>query len=240
MILSHPDAVAILRKSELFASQSMDILDPFAEQARFHEMPKGTIIFSHEQSAEHFYIIVSGWVKLSRETLDGNEAVIDVLHSGHMFGELALFENMQYVCNAEVAEDAELLFLPLHLLDTMIASHHDFARQLLHVMSSTRVKRDKELEHRDMQSAAQRIGCFLLRLCGADAESPLQLYLPYDKTLIASRLGMKPETFSRGLATLRKHVDLTIQGAALEIKDVEQLTAYTCNACSFTYPCEDL
>ena len=46
--------------------------------------------------------------------------------------------------------------------------------------------------------------------------------LPYDKKLIASRLGMKPETFSRALAQLRNH-GVTIKGGDARIADLAVL-----------------
>jgi CRP-like cAMP-binding protein len=91
-----------------------------------------------------------------------------------------------------------------------------------------------------VQSAPQRIGCFLLRLCKAQEEGEVTLHLPYDKTLIAARLGMKPETFSRALTRLRQESDIEVKGATVSIPDIQRLVGYTCNACSNAYPCKDL
>ena len=64
--------------------------------------------------------------------------------------------------------------------------------------------------------------------------------LPYDKTLIASRLGMKPETFSRALAKLKQETQIEIKGPMVTIKDMQRLISFTCNHCSSSFPCEDL
>ena len=45
---------------------------------------------------------------------------------------------------------------------------------------------------------------YLLELCPEGAESATVI-LPYDKTLIAGRLGMKPESLSRAFVRLRDH-----------------------------------
>jgi hypothetical protein len=89
-------------------------------------------------------------------------------------------------------------------------------------MSRSRKQQDKELEHRTKCSSAHRL--FLLRLCNLDADGPIRLNLPYHKTLIASRLGMKAETFSRALAKLRQETGIRIKGAAVEIDTVDQLS----------------
>ncbi len=49
--------------------------------------------------------------------------------------------------------------------------------------------------------------------------------LPYDKVLIAGRLGMKPESLSRSFARL-KEVGVSVTQNHAAISEVEQLRAY--------------
>ena len=49
--------------------------------------------------------------------------------------------------------------------------------------------------------------------------------LPYEKALIAARLGMKPESFSRAMARLRG-LGVYVEGEQVAISDVERLAAY--------------
>ena len=53
-----------------------------------------------------------------------------------------------------------------------------------------------------VQSAVQRVAEFLVSLCPI-GKGPFAIALPYDKILIAGRLGIKPESLSRVFATLR-------------------------------------
>jgi hypothetical protein len=49
--------------------------------------------------------------------------------------------------------------------------------------------------------------------------------LPYDKTLVAARLGMKPESLSRALAKL-KSFGVVTKGNKVELTDIERLRNY--------------
>ncbi len=216
------------------------MIQKFVSSATIKTYPKGSVIFLQEDEASYFYIIVDGWVKLFRETLDGAEAIIDVISLGSMFGEGAIFSNNIYPHAAQTIEDATIIRIPLLLLKDAIEEDKAFAMHMLYVMAANRNQQDKELEHRDLQSAPQKIGCFLLRLCKPHQEGPIILNLPYDKTLLASRLGMKPETFSRALAKLKKETGISISGATVTFNSVNQLSDYSCSACSSTYPCQDL
>ncbi|WP_223252211.1 helix-turn-helix domain-containing protein [Paracoccus mutanolyticus] len=62
----------------------------------------------------------------------------------------------------------------------------------------------EQIKQLKVRSAAQRVAEFLLDLCPPDAEGAT-VALPYDKTLIAGRLGMKPESLSRAFLKLRPH-----------------------------------
>ncbi len=59
-----------------------------------------------------------------------------------------------------------------------------------------------EIEALKAQSADQRLARFLLSLCPS-GEDRCGFRLPYDKRLVAARLGVKQETLSRAFARLR-------------------------------------
>ena len=81
-----------------------------------------------------------------------------------------------------------------------------------------------QIEQLTAQTGAQRVAEFLLELCPVP-EGPCAVTLPYDKVLIAGRLGMKPESLSRAFARLRgTGVKITQNHAA--ISDVARLRAY--------------
>ncbi len=233
------DYADILRESVLFSPLSNDDIQPFADAARPIRAPKGKVLFIQEDSAEYFYLITNGWVKLFRETIDGTEAVVDVLTKSHLFGETSVFEQDTYSFSAQCVEDSHILMLPTKLLRHAIENNNQMALNMLSSMSAYRRRQGREIEHLNIQNAPQRIGCFLLRLCPENPSGAVILNLPYDKTLIASRLGMKPETFSRALAKLKSETNIQIKGPVVTISDIDALISYTCNQCSSSFPCED-
>jgi len=88
-------------------------------------------------------------------------------------------------------------------------------------------------------NAAQRVGCFILKLCDSKHPNNVELALPYDKMLIASYLGMKRETFSRALSDL-KSIGITVHGNMLLIEDLNKLINFSCISCSLVYDaCKD-
>jgi CRP/FNR family transcriptional regulator, dissimilatory nitrate respiration regulator len=224
---------------ELFNAMRPSTLKAMLEESRAKNYPKGHILFMHEDAAEWFYALEYGWVKLFRETMDGDEAVLDVLPPGSLFGETSGFERGSYAYGAEIIEDVKLYVYPLAYLEREARENPQFALAFLRHISQKGLMKDKEIELRSVQNASQRLGCFLLRLCKNHEQGAVIIHLAWEKSLIAARLGMTPETFSRSLAKLQKDIGLNIKGPTLEIPDLNALVRYTCTACSNVFPCDN-
>lgn len=228
-----------LGQSPLFHALAPERLRVFQDAACEKLCKKGQMLYMQDDRAKSFYVIRSGWVKLFRETLDGTEAITDIFTIHHAFGETSVFLDNYYSESAQAVEEAVLFEIPTELLRKEINGNPAFAMSMLSVMSRYRRRQAMEIEHLTVQNTPQRIGCFLLRLCTQQkSHKSVTLHLPYDKILLAARLGMQPETFSRALAKLRDEMNMTIQGATITIPDINWLKAYCCSFCSSTYPCE--
>jgi len=84
-----------------------------------------------------------------------------------------------------------------------------------------------QIEQIKLLSGSQRVAQFLLRL-SPDAQGATVVGLPYEKALIANRLGMKPESLSRSLSKLR-HLGVTVDREQVVIADVERLARFVEN-----------
>lgn len=230
-----------LKNISFFNFFSEETLKKIEQRASVVNHPKGNILFVNNDHADHFYIVQSGWIKLYRETIDGAQSIIDILTFNQIFGETSIFQDDTFPFTAEAAEDSTVIVLPLHLLKSEIEHNTKLAMTMMSSMARYRKQQDQEIENRTLKNAPQRIGCFLLRLIEQrDKQKDLCIRLPYDKTLVASRLGMQPETFSRALNKLKQEIQMSVQGRDIIINDVQELVHYTCSACTSEYPCNDL
>lgn len=97
-----------------------------------------------------------------------------------------------------------------------------------------------EVENLSTKTALQKIGCFFLRLCNLNIGNSVTIRLPYDKFLLAARIGMRAETFSRSLIKLAKQCDIKINDNTVAINNMEKLSHFVCQHCSKTFPCKSL
>ena len=234
-----PEACTLtLQSLPLFQGFPAEVMKELASKTTVSKHPKGHMLFQHGDTIQHLHIVTHGWVKVSRLTEEGDEAVLDVLTAPHPLQIMDAIAAPAWGATATVAEDAGFFSLPINLFKATLNEHPHLALGLLQTTAKMHQSLQRELEGRTLQKTDQRVGCFLLRLVPNPGDThPATLTLPYDKTLLAARLGMQPETFSRALGNLKRELGITIQGHTLTIPNLKSLQAYTCSACSGTYPC---
>ena len=226
MAVSRSDLETI-RQLPLFRGLAPETLRALVGGAEILARPKRTVIFEQGEPVSHFFGVLSGWVKLFRLLPDGSEVIIEVFGPGESFAEGAICMPGGYPVSAELVEDGRLLAVPVaHYVDRL----REDPELVLRTFASLAVNLKRlvaRIETGSSLNSAQRVGAFLLNFCpppgpGAGA---VDVRLPYDKKLIASRLGMKPETFSRALASLRKH-GVAVKGGNARIADPGHLRRY--------------
>lgn len=185
---------------------------------------KGELLFTQGESAEAFFVSLSGWVKVFRLSPEGEETIVNVFSSGETFAEAATFMGGRYPANAEVVAPSRLLRIESSTIRARLAERPELALAMLASASHHIKILVEQLEQIKTMSAPRRVADFLLGLC-PQCEGTCTITLPYEKYLIARRLGMKPESFSRAVAKLRP-LGVSVNGDSVTIDDRTALAAY--------------
>lgn len=225
-----------LKKTPLFSGMRDETLAHFAEKSPIKHYEKGAELFAMGDPASAFFFIINGWIKLYRVSREGEESIINVFAPGETFAEAAVFGPMQrYPVNAQAVEETTLLEIPRNLFVEQIRADSDFALSILGAISAKQRYLIQQIEQLTVREAPQRIGAFLLRLCPAGNGKNVEVSLPYDKSLIARRLNIQPETFSRAFKKLEPH-GVTLKGRVAVIENIESLAAF-CDVEDRNSPC---
>lgn len=215
-----------IKNTPLFHSEDMDTIERLAKNCHQKHFAKGRGIFDMGDSAEHFFIILKGWIKLYRVSKEGEEVIIHVFGPGESFAEAAVFNDTKsYPVSAQAVEDVTLIEIPRTYFIKKIEEDTRFALRMLGAISSRQHYLVEQIEQVSSRSAPQRVGAFLLRFCQRekmDSKGEWVVYLPYDKSIISSRLNIKPETFSRALLKLEPY-GVALERGKIIVSDIESL-----------------
>lgn len=196
-------------------------------------------IFRLGDPADYIYIILGGAIQLSRRTPDGARRTSEILLKGDMPGMLELFHpDRAYLSDCTAVHDSRLFEIPSEKFKKAVQSNGMLALNILEIMAQRSHLLALEAEQKSIKSAPQQVACFLARLCMLHGFDPNGFDLPYSKTLIASRLGMELETFSRALSKVRDH-GIQISGSYVSFADMNALENYICQACGVAENCQE-
>ncbi len=214
-----------IRKLPLFTGLNAETLQDLLKHARIVSHNRGAMIFMQNEQASRFYIILQGWVKLFKGNADGQESVLQVMSVGDGLLETAIFNNTPYPANAQAVDNVKLLSIPASIIREKLRHNQELAINMLSAVSGRSQAMISQFEQLTLKTVTQRVGWFLLKLFLESGERTRNLKLPYDKSLIAAYLGMKPETFSRTLQALKEQ-GIDIERNSVSLPDVFALCDY--------------
>ncbi|HHK74035.1 MAG TPA: Crp/Fnr family transcriptional regulator [Rhizobiales bacterium] len=214
----------LLKKLPLFVGLEEERIREIIGTAQPCEFPRGKIIFQQGDPADWFYVILQGWVKVFRVSEEGNEAVLGVFSRGDTVADAAMFIGKRYPASAQIVAEAILLRIDGVRLRQSIHDDPEIAFSLLASMSHHMKNLTDQVAQMKLYHGPERVALFLLRLCPLP-EGPAVISLPYEKSLVAARLGMQPESLSRALSKLRD-IGVTVNQGHVVVNDVAKLAKY--------------
>lgn len=222
--MAHEQNKAVARNSLLLRSLPDQHVETLLSHGIFRHYDRGETIFLQDEEAAEIHVMIEGWAKLFRIAPNGSETVVSVFARGESFGEAVALKGARYPVSAEAVTPAEVLHIPSSLLVSLMKQEPQISISILASTFAHLHSLVEQLEQLKAQTGAQRVAEFLLKLCRCDSGG-CEVVLPYDKVLIAGRLGMKPESLSRAFARL-KTAGVEIKKNHAVIEDVQKLRGY--------------
>ncbi len=216
---------SIARGSLLLNSFNEQQADQLLALSSWKTYDRGETLFLQSDPATTIHVVTDGWVKLYRIAPNGGEAVVSVFARGESFGEAVALRGAPYPVSAEAVTECEVMQIPAVALTDMMRRDPDTCVNVLASTFTHLHSLVSQLEQLKAQTGAQRVAEFLLDLTDTETGGCV-VKLPYDKILIAGRLGMKPESLSRAFSKLKSAgVQIARNHAAIE--DVGRLRTYS-------------
>lgn len=192
-------------------------LDALAEEAVLRHYPTGSIVFEQAETASFAEFVITGTVELLG-VRDGNETLVELIPAVDILLPAAVLNRERYLLRARVRQAAHLLMIRAETFRQAVATDHALCLALLACQAAQFRRQIKQIKNVTLRSAEERVGCYLMQLLRASG-TPTSARLPVEKRMIASRLGMTRETFSRTLNALRAH-GLTVEGDLVTAHDL--------------------
>jgi CRP-like cAMP-binding protein len=179
-------------------------------------------LFEAGDRAKQFFLVKFGRIKLTLLSLNGNEKVIELVSPGSTFAEALMFtEQRGYPVRATAIGKTVLIGVDSNKFIELLRGSVDTCIHLMADMSVRLRQMVKEIDDLTLQTATTRIAGYLYSKYVTESHHEFDFDAP--KGVIASRMSVKAETFSRILHNLIKHKVIEVNGNHVDILDTEAL-----------------
>ncbi len=221
-----------IKNVPVFSAMPEDKISIIEKSAHVVDYKKNNHIYHQGDEASSLFIIMDGWVRIYRDNMGGEQTVAGILTKGEILGERSVISaSGRQLFSAQIIESSRIIEIPGSVVRGWAETNPLIVRWIMMALIERMNKIHVQNEHLSLMNASQRVACLLLRLSSHMIGNGGTFTMPYDKHLAAAQLGMKRETFSRALATL-KDVGVKVKGSEIKIDNFAALSDYCCQQCS--------
>lgn len=190
---------------------------------RFHG---NQIVFHLGDPGGLLYILISGKIKITRATPEGQEALLAILGPGDFFGELALLDDAPRSATAEALEPTETVTLHREEFLRFLESNPDFARHVLATMARRIRRMNSQISDVFFLDLPARLARLLLDLAanhGQPARNGTLIDVSLTQTDLAEMTGATRVSINKALARFRRQGWISTKGRQMFVLQQDAL-----------------
>jgi len=215
-----------LRAAPLLNGLADDVLTRIAAFSELVTLPEGARVGQQGEMADTIYLVLSGQIAISNVAPNGESAVVEVMPPGsHLFLATAL-AGLPLLVHGQAISTAKMVAIDAQRLLELVQHQPSLATALLRAEALEFRSMVRQVCDLKLRTTAQRLGCYLLSLSPEANARTASMRLPFDKRLLAARLGCRQENLSRAFAALRSF-GVETHGSRVILHDIPKLREYS-------------
>ncbi len=212
-----------LRQHYLFRRLPDDAFYSILHQSNLTSLKRNETLFEQGDEASRFFLVRSGQIMLFQTSPEGNEKVVDIIGPGQTFAEAVMFmEGNRFPVNARATSSSELFYFDNNAFTKQLQKSNALCFAMMADMSTRLKGLLTEISELTIYNAKHRLISYLLGHIN-DLQKQPTVKLTATKSMIASRLSITPETFSRIMSKLKKEGLISIEDETITLIQPDKL-----------------
>jgi CRP-like cAMP-binding protein len=209
---------------ELFRNFNDTLRDEINKYAKLVSFKKGDYVFDSDDTTKHFYIFLSGRVKVYQLNLENSkEQTIFILEVGDMFDVVTLLDGKVHEISTQVLENGEALRLPIEIVKEWIDTNPAFNRIFFPYIATQMRKIEDLASELSLFNTSQRLIHLILKNLSPRKKGAKGLLQNLSRTEIASLLGTVRHVVDRNIKELKSAGAIETKRKGIIIKDIQKL-----------------
>jgi CRP/FNR family transcriptional regulator, cyclic AMP receptor protein len=220
------DKTALLQRHALFGAIDPDLLRRLTACATTRRLKKGQTIFDKGDPGTALFAVHSGSVKIGAPSLDGREAVFNVIHEGEIFGEIALLDGQPRTAGAVAMTDCELMVIERRDFVAFVRDHPEVALKLMECLCGRLRIVSERLEEALFLNLPARLAKTLLWLAENAGTTGPGAKLAITQREISQMVGMSRESTNKQLRAWTKRKWVRLERGSIVLLAPQALAAF--------------
>jgi CRP-like cAMP-binding protein len=223
------DKLALLRNHPLFRGVAPAALERLGSHIKRRTVARGTTLFSKGDPGSGLLGVLAGSVKISVPSADGRDIVLNIIHEGEIFGEIALLDGHPRTADATTITDCELIVIERRDFIPFLRSEPDLAMQIMTVLCSRLRRTSEQVQDLTFLSLPILLAKTLLRL-SADQGAGARPKLSITQREISEMIGRSRESTNKQLRSWVKQGWIALQRGSITLLRPDALAEFAANA----------
>ena len=204
------------------------------------QLNKGSFVFREGERAENIFFVESGAVQIGKESESGKELTIRICGPNSVFGESALFCNMNvHTATAKALRPSKLLALNVDALELLLSENPNLLLEYVQWVQIENTKNQTRLRDLVMHGKKGALYSTLIRLANTYgsplANGDIFIDMNLTNTDIANLCGTSREMINRMLNDLKKQHIISFERGEIVIHEIQTLKKeIDCDNCPLT------
>ena len=214
-----------MARSPLFQGIEPDELTRIAETMGRRRYRRQEVIFHEGDPGDSLHVVVEGRVKITRESLEGGEAIVATLGPGDSFGELVLLDGAARSATATAMDSTETVTLTRTAFQRLVDGGSPFRWSLLGGIAHRIRRLTDQLAEVHFLDLAGRLALTLTRLAEETApgvRKGVRLARPLTQSDLAAMVGGTRQRVNQILRELADEGLISLDGG-ITVNDVPAL-----------------
>jgi CRP-like cAMP-binding protein len=212
----------VLQKHYLFGKLSLKHIDRLASCIVEKSVRRGSTIFSKDDPGSSLFAIRKGTVKITAPSVDGHDAVFDLVTKGDIFGEIALLDGRARTADAIAITDSELFVIERRDFLPLVREEPEIALKLIEILCARLRRTTQQAESLMFVHLPGRLAKALLRLSRGDGAACERKVAVTQKDL-GNIIGVSRESTNRQLRLWEQNGWVRLERGGITILSVEEL-----------------
>jgi len=217
------DKLAILRNHSLFGQLDVDALNRLASYSHTKSVKAGATIFERGDPGTSLFAVLRGTVKISNQSSNGKDAVLNMIPAGGIFGEIALLDGQSRTADAFAVSDCELMQIDRRDFVPLLTQNPEIALKLIEVLCGRIRRTSEQVEDMTFLDLPGRLAKTLLWLSEQSGSSPTRK-ISITQREIGQIIGMSRESTNKQLREWEDKNWVKLERGGLVIIDPRPLT----------------